>query len=116
MIEKNLKDLEGKINEIREWNDLKHETGFYVSESSSIGADYESHHMRTMEDDNKMCWPNKEMAEAQLAMSQLAWWMRQPEYNGEDQSVWCNWKSERIKYVILILLIINIRAPIAISI
>jgi len=47
-------------------------------------------------------WPTKELAEAAMAMSQLAWWMRQPEYNGEDQVDWCDWNDDSVyKYTIL---------------
>jgi len=47
-------------------------------------------------------FPTKEMALAVSAMAELAWWMRQPEYNGEDQGDWCDWDSSDIKTVIYI--------------
>jgi len=45
-------------------------------------------------------WPTRALAEAALAMSQLAWWMRQPEYNGSDQDEWCDWNTYEGKYII----------------
>jgi hypothetical protein len=48
----------------------------------------------------KSDFPTKSMALASLAMSQLAWWMRQPEYNGADQDEWCDWTTTNAKYTL----------------
>jgi len=83
-------ELKGK----REWKDLDVK-GVRIDEHGhlfSVGCESSYSGGRTN-------WPTRKMAEASLAMSQLAWWMRQPEYNGEDQDKLCDWEySSEVKY------------------
>lgn len=73
----------------KSFDDINH-IGYWVLEDGTVAKS-------SPKDDLVDCmdnWPTRKMAEAQLAMSQLAWWMRQPEYNGADQDEWCDWSNK----------------------
>ena len=78
------KELKGEKN----FSDIHH-VGWHIAGSWAIKSRSDLGHLQSYRD-----WPTREMAEAALAMSQLAWWMRQPEYNGEDQDEWCDYMGQ----------------------
>ena len=80
----NTGDAKEDPEEITCWDDLEKIKGWYSA--NSITQEYDV--VRYHNDSDKDVFPTKEMAEASIAMAQLAQLMAHPQYNGANQDDW----------------------------